>query len=191
MRGFETDIPRPLLLTLIDAASDRVRHKLTVANPDNASTISEAVTAVKQEFTAAACGGATTHRTALELVLSLKHSGDLTKETVRSLAEQGKWDEIQAALSLLCEVPIEVVRQSSNQDQPETFLVLAKAADLPRATAKMLLSLRVKHCGFPASDIDRGMVSFDRLSFQTAQQIIKFYRRRGEGRTTAASIARA
>lgn len=175
--GSRPDIPRPLLLALIDAASDRVRHKLTAADPQNASVVTDAVTMVKQEFQAAA-GEAAVDTAALDLVHSLMQSGRLTKEIVRSFAEQGQWDEIQVALSLLCGVPVEVVRQSSIQGQAETFLVLAKAADLPRSTARMLLSLRVQQGGFPASDVERGMVSFDRLSFQTAQQIMKFYRQR-------------
>jgi uncharacterized protein (DUF2336 family) len=175
--GSRPDIPRPLLLALIDAASDRVRNKLTTADPQNASAIADAVTVVKEEYKAAT-GEAAVNTAALDLVYSLRQSGGLTKEIVRSFAEQGQWDEIQVALSLLCEVPIEMVKQSSIQAQPETFLVLAKAADLPRSTAKMLLSLRVKRGGFPASDIDRGMASFDRLTFQSAQQIMKFYRLR-------------
>ena len=118
------------------------------------------------------------HGAAQTLVQSFDDTGQLRNDMIRKFAEDGKFDEIAAALARICNVSVELVEQAMIQGQSETIIIFAKAAKLSWATAKALLSFSVRQRRVSSDEIERCLASFERLNFGTAQQIMEFYRKR-------------
>jgi uncharacterized protein (DUF2336 family) len=175
--GSRTDIPKDLLLTLISAASEIVRSKLIAEHPSFRKHINHAVQAVTEDLKTSA---ATTkdHSQAQLAMKLLSEKGKLAETTIGALIENDQPREAAAAIAQLCGVPIEVVERAFAEDQPETILVLAKAASLTWPTAKALLSLRAGDRALSPTRMSRSMASFERLNFATARQILEFYKTR-------------
>ena len=174
--GSRPDIPRPLLLTLLAAASDLVRSKLIAEEPNIRQEIHHAVETVTDGLRDNAHVEPVNHAAARALVQSLGDSGQLGDSTIRASAEEGKSEEIAAALAFICAVPVDVVEQAMLHDKPETILVLAKAAKLPWITTKALLMLCVRQRRISSIEIEQCLASFERLNFATAQKIVDFYK---------------
>jgi hypothetical protein len=163
------------MATLIDIASARVRSKLIAVNPHMSAVIADAVDAVGTDFRKSVSDDDDDYAAAQALVHSLLQAEELNDDAVRGFVEAGKLPEIIAALSQLCDIPLQVIEQSIKERQ-ETLLIMIRAAGLSRLTAKSLLSLPAIRQNNPASDIDQAMAGFDRLNLESAQQILKFYR---------------
>jgi uncharacterized protein (DUF2336 family) len=176
--GARPDIPRPLFLTLLATASELVRSKLIAESPHLESEIRHAVAAVAENIRNGSHAGSTKDGAAQSLVQSLNESGQLGDDKVRAFAEKGEVGETTAALALMCNVPVGVVEQAISQNQPETILVLAKAAKLSWATTKILLSLLARQSRLSTGEAGQYLASFERLNFSTAQKIVEFYRMR-------------
>jgi uncharacterized protein (DUF2336 family) len=176
--GARPDIPRPLFLTLLATASEKVRSKLIVESPHLEHEIRHAVATVAENIRNGSQAGSTKDGAAQSLIESLNESGQLGDDKVRTFAEEGEVEETTAALALMCNVPVGVVEQALIQNQPETILVLAKAARLSWATTKILLSLLARQSRMATGEMGQYLASFERLNFSTAQKIVEFYRMR-------------
>jgi uncharacterized protein (DUF2336 family) len=174
--GARPDIPRPLLLTLLAAASELVRAKLIAANPNIRQDIQHAVESVTDGLRGNVHAGSINDAAARALVQSLKDSGQLGDDTIRTLAEGGKSEEIKAVLAYMCNVPVDVIEQAMLHDKPQTILILAKAAKLSWITTKALLSFCVRQGRISSIEIEQCLASFERLNFATAQKIVDFYK---------------
>jgi uncharacterized protein (DUF2336 family) len=174
--GSRPDIPRPLLLTLLETASELARSKLIAENPNIRHEIQHAVETITDGLRDNAHAEPVNHAAARALVQSLRDSGQLSDSTIRTFAEDGKFEEIAAALAHMCTVPVDVVEQAMLQDKPETIVILAKAAQLSWITTKALLSFCVRQRRISSTEIERCLASFERLNFATAQKIVDFYK---------------
>lgn len=182
--GSRPDIPRPLLLALLETASELVRAKLIAENPHNRPDIHHAVAMVTNEFRDTARGGSANRADAQALILSLRDSGELGDDKIRAFVEDKKSEEITAALAHMCDVPADVIEQTMTQDKPETILILAKAAKLSWKTTKALLSFCIRQRRISPGEIEQCLASFERLNLATAQKIVEFYKiRRATGST--------
>ena len=83
-------------------------------------------------------------------------------------ARDRKFEETAIALSLLCDTPIDVVERALLDPGAEIVLILAKVAGLSSTTTKAILLLRAADRGMSAEDLDRALVSFNRLQPETA-----------------------
>jgi len=182
--GSRPDIPRPLLLALLETASVLVRTKLIAENQYSRPEIHHAVAMVANELRDTARAGSTNHADAQVLIRSLRDSGQLGDDTVRAFAEGKQLEEITAALAHLCDVSTDVIEQAMLQDKPETILILAKAAKLSWPTTKALLSLGIRQRRISSSEIEQCLASFERLNLATAQKIVEFYKMRRAAGTT-------
>ena len=180
--GSRPDLPRPLLLTLLATASELVRSKLIAENPHIRDAIHHAVETVTDGLRDVARADSLDYVAAQALVQSLKESGQLGDDTVRTFAEDGKFEEVAAALAHMCNLPVDVIEQAMLHDKPETILILAKAAKLSWSTTKALLSISVRQRRISSSEIEQCLASFERLNLGTAQKIVDFYKiRRATG----------
>jgi uncharacterized protein (DUF2336 family) len=173
--GSRPDIPRPLLLTLLTTASELVRSRLLAENPHIEHEIHHAVTKVTDELRDNAHVGSANH-VAARLVQSPKDTSQLGDDTIRTLAEDGNFDQIAAVLAHMCDVSVDVIQQAMLQDKPETILILAKATKLSWETTKALLSVCVRQRRILSIEIEQCLASFERLNYDTAQRIVDFYR---------------
>jgi uncharacterized protein (DUF2336 family) len=176
--GARPDITHQLLQSLLAAASELVRSKLIAENPNLEHEIHRAVATVANDLRKDVRTRSTNYTAAQALVQSIDDLGQLSGDTVRTFAEDRKFEEVAVALARLCKVSIEVVEQAMIQENAETMLVLAKAAKLSWLATKILLSFVACERIISPGEIEQCLASFERLNFKTAQQIVEFYRAR-------------
>jgi hypothetical protein len=73
---------------------------------------------------------------------------------------------------------VELVERALLDKSSDIVLILAKAANCSRATAKALLMMSVAERGMSAHDIDAALSSYDRLSVATARRVVRYYVKR-------------
>jgi uncharacterized protein (DUF2336 family) len=176
--GTRPSIPRHHFVKLLSRASGTVRSRLQALNKDAAS---EVAAAVNQATMAASYRSAAENASmvaALRLVEELHHDGKLNAEQINTFANAGKFEETNAALALLANVPVALVENMMVTSQSEGVMILTKVADLPWPTVQAVLNMRTKLSGAPALDLNFCRVSYNRLKVATAQQVLRFHRMR-------------
>jgi uncharacterized protein (DUF2336 family) len=182
--GSRPDLPQPLLLALLETASELVHSKLIAEDEYSRPEIRHAVAMATNRLRDTARVGSKTYDDAQASIRSLKDSGQLGDDTVRIFAEDRKFEEVAAALAQLCDVSIDVILQAMLEDKPETILIFAKVAKLSWMTTKTLLSFGIRQRRISSGEIEQCLASFERLNLATAQKIVQFYKiRRATGST--------
>jgi hypothetical protein len=95
-------------------------------------------------------------------------------------ARDRKFEETAIALSLLCDTPIDVVERALLDPGAEIVLILAKVAGLSSTTTKAVLLLRAADRGMSTEDLERALLSFNRLQPETAKRVLGFFRTRAK-----------
>jgi uncharacterized protein (DUF2336 family) len=176
--GMRGDIPRPHFLMLLEKASSAVRARLAAENPQAATTIdgvmAEVVGGMRDEirnsspaFVAADAAVARQNR--------IRRIGE---SEIYQYARDRKFEETAIALSLLCDTPIDVVERALLDPGAEIVLILAKVAGLSSTTTKAVLLLRAADRGMSTEDLERALMSFNRLQPETAKRVLGFFRTR-------------
>ncbi|SFI77476.1 DUF2336 domain-containing protein [Bradyrhizobium sp. Gha] len=180
--GLRPDLPRHHYLKLVAKASLSVRRKLEAAHPELADEVSSVVREAAQRVRAAA----TTKQTqmARALVKSLHDDGRLTEYQVAAFAEQGKFDEANAGLAALADVPVETAENMMIESQAEGLMILAKVAGMQWTSVRAIIAMRDKLSGGPKADMLTLRDTYESLRSSTAQQVLRFHRMRG---TTSAA----
>ena len=176
--GARPEIPRQQFLKLLTTASKAVRIVLESAHPQNASEIQHVVAQVATAIQAEAAAASRDYAAAIALVESLRASGRLTESDIETFARAGKFEETAAALTILCELPIDIIERAMVQDREETILIVAKAGGLSWPTVKAVLRLCAGKRGMSAQVLEQNMTVFNKLKRETAQQVIEFQRKR-------------
>jgi uncharacterized protein (DUF2336 family) len=172
--GLRPSIPRHLYLKLLAKASDTVRQRLETANPQQAS---EVPTAVK-EATRRARSSAITKNTTIAhaLVKSLYEDGRLDEFQVAAFAEAGKFDEANASIAALANVPVAIAENMMIETRAEGVMILAKVAGLSWSTVRSIINMRDELSGGEPTDIAACKDTYERLRPSTAQQVLRFHR---------------
>jgi uncharacterized protein (DUF2336 family) len=172
------DIPRQHLVKLFVEASEAVKGQLAEADPRRAELIKIAVAEASDQIQAAARACSDDFAQARCFVGSLHAAGKLDQAQLHAFANEGTFDKVTAALSLMCDLPIGLVERALVQTQAEQILVLAKAIDLPWVTTEALLLFRAGINGGSRQQLEQCFTSFSRLKPKTAQTALQFYRMR-------------
>jgi uncharacterized protein (DUF2336 family) len=172
------DIPRQALLSLFVQASAAVRKRLEAADPRKAEQIRAAVRNATDAIQANARNGSHEHSQALSDVRALNAAGKLNEAALSGFAREGSFDRIAVALSLMCNLPIELVERALVDRQAEQLLVFAKSIELSWATVKMMLALQASPGGMGDDQMEQLFKSFSRLQPRTARTALQFYRLR-------------
>jgi uncharacterized protein (DUF2336 family) len=178
--GMRGDIPRQHFLMLLEKASSAVRARLAAENPQAATTIdgvmAEVVGGMRDEirnsspaFAAADAAVARQNR--------IRRIGEAE---IYQYARDRKFEETAIALSLLCDTPIDVVERALLDPGAEIVLILAKVAGLSSTTTKAVLLLRAADRGMSTEDLERALMSFNRLQPDTAKRVLGFFRTRAK-----------
>jgi uncharacterized protein (DUF2336 family) len=178
--GMRRDIPRPHFLMLLEKASSAVRARLAAENPQDSTTIdgvmAEVVGGMRDEirnsspaFAAADAAVARQNR--------IRRIGE---SEIYQYARDRKFEETAIALSLLCDTPIDVVERALLDPGAEIVLILAKVAGLSPTTTKAVLLLRAADRGMSTEDLERALMSFNRLQPDTAKRVLGFFRTRAK-----------
>jgi uncharacterized protein (DUF2336 family) len=172
------DIPRQNLVKLFVDASEVVKNQLVEADPRRAELIKSMVAQATDDIQTKARAGSSEFTRSLEMVRELNAAGRLNEAQLLAFAEEGSFDKVVVALSLMCDLPIGVVERAFVQNQTEQIVVLARALNISWATTMKLLLLHAGVNGSSQQQMDVTFANFFRLQQATAQTALKFYRMR-------------
>jgi uncharacterized protein (DUF2336 family) len=174
--GLRPSIPRHHYLKLIAKASASVRARLQAANPKMSGEVSQVVQEVTRR--ARSAPGAVTPQTTIAhgLVRSLFEDGRLDENEVMKFAEAGKFDEANAAIACLANVPVSVAEMMMVESRTEGVFILAKVANFSWKTVKAIVNMREELSGSALSDSATDRDTYELLRPSTAQQILRFHR---------------
>src|SRR5882672_1370294 len=174
--GLRPTIPRHLYLKLLAKASQTVRERLEAANPQIAA---EVPTAVKEATRRARYApSAITRNTAIAhaLVKSLYEDGRLDEFQLASFAEAGKFDEANASVAALANVPVAIAENMMIETRAEGVMILAKVGAMSWSTVKVIIDMRDSLSGLEPTDLPACKATYERLRTSTAQQVLRFHR---------------
>jgi uncharacterized protein (DUF2336 family) len=174
--GLRGDIPRHHFLKRLHTASASVRAKLAADAPNSASTavrhaVAEATASISREVR----DESREFAKAKKVSKRRYNSNQLTESNVHAAAVTQDFDKAVAALALLGRFPVDLVERGLLDENPDILLILARAANCSRLTAKALLLMRAADRGMSPHDVDAALTSFDRISTGTAKRVIDYY----------------
>ena len=181
--GSRPEIPVHLLLELLDKASDAVRAKLEKIHPQTKVEVRRAVTETTDRIRDDVVDRFQDLAAALAVAESLQQEGQLDEHQLRRFAHAEQLPVVIAALAVMSELPLSTVDRAMVDERPDTIIVIAKAMALSWATLRALLLLQAHNHPTSAQAIERSLASFERLNAATAQEIVRFWRLRGQGQT--------
>src|SRR3954470_11295199 len=126
--GMRPTLPRHLYLKLLAKASAAVRERLEAAHPEHAGDIPSAVReATRRAHTTPA---AVTKQTEIAhgLIKSLYEDGRLNEQLLTQFADQGKFDETNAAIAAMANVPLATAETMMMESRAEGVMILSKVA---------------------------------------------------------------
>jgi uncharacterized protein (DUF2336 family) len=169
-------IPRHLYLKLLAKASVTVRERLEAAHPPLAGDVPNAVREATQR--ARNAPAAITKETAIAhaLVKSLYEDGRLDEHQVTAFAEAGKFDEANAAIAALANVPVTIAENMMVETRAEGVMILAKVSGMSWPTVKAIIDMRDELSGLEPTDAASCKATYERLRPSTAQQVLRFHR---------------
>ena len=171
--GGRRDIPRHHFQKLIAKASEEVRTKLAAINPRAAGEIEGAVAHATGEIHAKFGPGSRSYFEAKREIGKMHRHGAINDRAIREFARLNRFEEVVVALSLLCDLPVDVVERALLDDEGEMIMIVAKAANLSWNTTSVLLGT----CRGTRSqqDLEQALKNFSQISLNTARQVLAFY----------------
>src|SRR4051794_16575776 len=158
-----SDIPRENLVKLFVDASEAVKDQLVAADPQRAELIKSAVAEASDQIQRKARAAFDDFAQAKAHVGSLHDSGQLNEVQLHAFAGERSFDKVTVAMSLMCDLPLQLVERAFVQNRPEQILILAKALDLSWVTTVTLLLLQAGLSGGARPQLDQCLASFSRL----------------------------
>jgi uncharacterized protein (DUF2336 family) len=156
--GLRLDIPPHLLRTLLLRATDAVRGLLTTVT---GTASNEA--ARPRDFSAAE-----------RLVRSMQDAGSLDDAAVLEFASSGKYEEMTAAVAVLCAAPLSVISGLMMGVRNDAVLIPCRAAGLTWPTVEAILRHRPASHVISEQVIDLARNDFNRLTDAVAQRTLRF-----------------
>jgi uncharacterized protein (DUF2336 family) len=172
--GLRLDIPTHVLPALLLRATDAVRSRLLSLA---AAQAREAVPGMLATVTSTVSDEAAKPRdfsAAERLVRSMQDAGGLDDAAVLEFASSGKYEEMTAAVAVLCAAPLSVISGLMMGVRNDAVLIPCRAAGLTWPTVEAIL--RNRHASQIVSErvIDLARNDFNRLTDSIAQRTLRF-----------------
>jgi uncharacterized protein (DUF2336 family) len=178
--GTRTSIPRHHYLKLIAKASASVRARLEAAHPKWSDDVSIAMREVTRRARSQPAEITRQTDIAHGLVRSLFEDGRLDETQVAAFVEANKFDETNAAIACLANVPVCVAETMMVESRSEGIFILAKVSGFTWSTVEAIIRMREELSGKAQSDVPTRAESekdtYERLRLSTAQQVLRFHR---------------
>jgi hypothetical protein len=110
------------------------------------------------------------------LVKSLHADGRLDEHQVTQFAEDGKFDEANAGIAALANMPVAVAESMMVESRTEGVMILAKVAGMSWSSVKAIINMRDDLAGGEPTDLQACKATYERLRTSTAQQVLRFHR---------------
>ena len=172
------DVPRQHLVQLFVNATELVRKRLEAIDRRRAGEIGRIVAEVAGNVQAMSRAASQAYRAALSRVHSLWQTGALTEDRLAEYAAARRFEEAVVALSLLADLPVQVIERSLAASHPDMVLLIARAAAFSWPTTRLLLRLKSPGGECAPRSLEDAQASFDKLRAETARKAINFYRLR-------------
>jgi Uncharacterised protein conserved in bacteria (DUF2336) len=186
--GLRNDVPRHLFQQLIAKASDDVKKRLERQHPEMVDHIQSSVTDVAGALQSKVGPISRSYFVAKRVVTTQHQQGNLNENSISGYALHHRFDEVTIGLSLLCELPGDVIERALVDKNREMLLVLAKALDFSWATTMSLLFLGARDHRITAQDLDDLENEFGRLNIETSRSVLKFYQSRKNAGATDSGL---
>jgi uncharacterized protein (DUF2336 family) len=172
--GLRRDIPAHLLRDLLSRATEAVRARLLALAPPHIRDEILRVLATVTKAIAGETGKPHGVSAAEQSVRAMHDRGKLNDVAILDFADRGKFDEVTAALAVLCSAPPDVIAELVMGVRNDAVLMPCKAANLQWPTVEAILRHRhAKHT--PSQQVlDAARNDFARLSVSTAQKTLRF-----------------
>lgn len=174
--GMLPSVPRHLYLKLLAKASDTVRQRLEAANPQQAAQVPTVVKEATRRARSATSTITKNTEIAHALVKSLHDDGRLDEAQLASFAGAGKFDEANASIAALANVPVAIAENMMIESRAEGVMILAKVAGLSWPTVRTIIKMRDDLSGSERTDLFACQDTYERLRPSTAQQVLRFHR---------------
>jgi uncharacterized protein (DUF2336 family) len=169
-------IPRHLYLKLLAKASATVRERLEAANPQQAGDVPTAVREATRRARTAPSAVSQETAIAHALVKSLYEDGRLDEHQVTKFADAGKFDEANASIAALANVPVSIAENMMIESRAEGVMILAKVSGMSWSTVRAIINMRDKLSVGEPTDVAACKSTYERLRPSTAQQVLRFHR---------------
>ena len=172
--GQRPDIPPRLFRDLLLKATEVVQQRLFAsAKPDTQAEIRRVLAKVSTEV--GARSAPRDYSAAQSTIAAMQKEGRLDESALVDFAKQEHYEEMVAALSALCAVPIEVVDRLMGGERPDPILILSKSAGWGWPTVKAIITARNGNKSALSQMLDNAHTNFERLSPATAQRVMRFW----------------
>ena len=173
--GLRPDIPIHLFRQLVAQATEVVQKRLlAAARPEAQSEIKRVLVEVSREIGTKAAPERD-YRAAQRAVLDMRRAEKLDESQLAHFARTGQFEEMVAALSALCAVPLDVVDRLMSSDRTDPVLILCKAVGFEWPTVRAIMNVHTGGKGTSTQGIDEAHANFERLSQSTAQRVVRFW----------------
>ena len=187
--GARDDIPPHLFRALLTRASAMVQQRLlAAARPETRTEIKRVLEKVTQEVAqdadrvadrvageAVRAAPKRDYAAAHRAVLQLHREGELDEARLAAFAQDRKFEETVAALSILCGISVEVADRLIDGERADPVLILCRAAGYSWPTARAIIKARPGARGTSAPSLDTAFTNFEKLSPATAQRVLRFW----------------
>lgn len=179
--GMRKDIPRHHFLKLVQTASASVRERLAATSPQSTAAVQNAVTDVTEKISSDLREASRSFARVKSAAKRRYATQQLSETDIHAAAHSGQFDKTAANLALLGKVPVDLVERALVDRNPEIVLVLAKAAGCSRFTVKSLLLMKVAERGMSTHDLEQTLDTYEKLSVESAQRVLRYYAERRMG----------
>lgn len=185
--GIRVDLPSELRHQLLRNATEAVRSRLLSRAPAHVfEEIRSAIAAVSagvdremsrvRDFTAAK-----------RLVALLHANGELNEAALCAFAKQRKYEETVAALAVLSESTVEVVRPLMQSVRDDGVLIPCKVAGLSWETVHAVLESRFATGSIGPHELAKARGQYTRLTTENAHRLLRFWQVRSSSSSPSVS----
>lgn len=176
--GSRRDIPRHHFVKLLESASAQVRTRLIEANPQLADLIDTTVADVSSYIGDTERSTSREHARAIARIKRLHRTGQFSEAELHVYATADDFERAAVALATLGDFEIELVERALLDRSSDLILILVRAAQCCRATARAVLMMPSADRRLSPMDLAGALSQFDRLQLETARSALAFYRLR-------------
>jgi uncharacterized protein (DUF2336 family) len=175
MVGLRPDVPAHLFRQLIAQAAEVVQTRLLVASPPEVqSEIKRVLVEVSREIGTRAAS-VRDYDAARQTALEMQRKGLLDEKQVAQFAREGQFEQMVAALSVLCAVPLDVVERLLTGNRVDPVLILCRAIGFGWGSVRSIIGARPDAKATSAQKLDDCFSNYERLSPATAQRVVRFW----------------
>jgi uncharacterized protein (DUF2336 family) len=184
--GIRVDLPSGLRHQLLHNATEAVRSRLLAHAPPHIfeeirSAIASVTAGVNREMSKARDFTA-----AKRFVALLNANGELNEATLFGFAKQRKYEEVVAALALLSQSTVEVVRPLMQSLRDDGVLIPCKVAGLSWETVSAILASRFATGSMSPHELEKIRDQFARITNDNARRLLRFWQVRSS--SSASSV---